>query len=101
MLLAYHGPRSGRRFEIPLRYLELGDRRLAAVAVGPERKLWWRAFRDPTEASLVVRGSTLAATGVLKEASERTSVLARYNGGSARLERLTRDAAVVVFTPSR
>ena len=72
-----------------------------AVALRPEGKDWWRTFREPSPASLTVRGSTQAVTGALTDAHERVSVLARYSDGSSRLERATRGAAVVVFTPTR
>ena len=100
-MLTYRGHRSGRLYRIPLRYVELDDGRLASVALRPESKDWWRTFREPSPASLTVRGSTQAVTGALTDAHERVSVLARYSDGSSRLERATRGAAVVVFTPTR
>ncbi len=42
VVLTYHGHRSGRAFSIPLRYAELHDGGLVALAVDHERKLWWR-----------------------------------------------------------
>ena len=48
LVLSYRGHRSGRTFRIPLRYAETADGAFVAVAVRPDRKLWWRSFRAGT-----------------------------------------------------
>ncbi len=100
LLLSYTGRRSGRNYEIPLRYAETGDDRLVAVALRPARKLWWRSLGEPTRVFLLVRGERRSFMGSLADGPERDEALARYVAGRDRLERLTRDAAVVVFTPT-
>ena len=101
LLLSYTGRRSGRNYEIPLRYAETGDDRLVAVAVRPARKLWWRSLNRPTRVFLLVRGERRSFMASLADGPERDEALARYVDGRERLGRLTRDAAVVVFTPTR
>jgi len=51
--------------------------------------------------SVVLRGTRLAASAVVVEGPARDEALAEYAGGSPRIARATRDAAVVVFTPTR
>ena len=101
VLLAYRGRRTGRLHEIPLRYADLDGGRLVAVALHPERKLWWRSLVEPTPVSLVLRGERLEATATLVEGAERDATRAAYARGSRRITRLSEGAAVVVFTPAR
>lgn len=100
LLLAYRGRRTGRLHEIPVLYVEDGGR-LVVVAVRPPRKLWWRSLTSPTPVRLVLRGTRLDASGVVLEGDERDAARLAYARGNARVERLTRDAAVVALTPSR
>jgi hypothetical protein len=101
LVLDYRGRRTGRRYRIPLRYAETDAGELVAVAVRPERKLWWRSFTEPASASVLLRGETVGVVGALASGDTRTSVLARYDERTPRGARWTGDAAVVVFTPSR
>lgn len=101
LLLSYHGHRSGRVFEIPLRYVEIEDGCLVTVAVDAEAKLWWRSFRTVSPALVLLRGDRLAVSGVVANDMPRANMLARYSAGRPRIERLTEGAAVVVFTPER
>lgn len=101
LLLSYHAHRSGRLYEIPLRYVESEDGCLVTVAVDAEAKLWWRSFRGPSPALLLLRGERLAVSGVVASDVSRVNMLARYAAGRPRIERLTEGAAVVVFTPER
>ena len=80
VVLAYRGHRSGRGFRIPLRYAETPDGSIVAVAVRPERKLWWRSFARPTDASLLVAGVSRAVTGRLLDGEERRAALRAYLG---------------------
>ena len=97
VLLAYRGRRSGREHRIPLRYAETEAGALVAIAVRPDRKRWWRAFRTAAPATLTVRGVRLGAVGLVAEGDERAMALGAYLGRYPRSARLTRDAAVVVF----
>ncbi len=78
IVLAYRGHRSGRAFRIPLRYAELPGDRIVALAVAPDRKLWWRSFSPLAPATLVVRGSERAVSGRLLEGKERRAALRAY-----------------------
>ena len=97
LLLAYRGHRTGRVYEIPLRYARLGDRRLVVVALRPEGKRWWRSVVSPTSVRLVLRGARLDAVAEVLEGDGREAARRAYAKGSARVERLTRDAAVVLI----
>lgn len=97
VLLAYRGRSSGRELRIPLRYAETEAGALVAIAVRPDRKRWWRAFRTPGPATLTLRGARLGAVGVVAESDERATALRAYLDRYPRSARLTRDAAVVVF----
>jgi hypothetical protein len=78
MLLTYTGPRSGRTFTIPLRYARDPSGTVVALASSPERKRWWRAFRDGDPAGLLVAGRTLAVRGRVLEADEAADALRVY-----------------------
>ncbi len=78
VVLKYRGHRSGREFRIPLRYTVAPDGRIVALAVRPERKLWWRAFAEPTPATILIRGSDRAVTGRLLQGDERRAALRAY-----------------------
>jgi hypothetical protein len=96
-VLAYEGHRSGRTFEIPLRYAAAAEGRFVAVAVRPERKLWWRSFAEPREAGLLVRCERVRAVGRLAAGEARQQAAAAYVARYPRSQGLVRDAAVVVF----
>ena len=98
LVLSYRGHRSNGMFDIPLRYVETPDAQLVVVAVRPERKLWWRSFREPVPAAVLLRGERFAVSGAVMWDGERASMLARYIRGRARVARMTESAAVVVFT---
>jgi hypothetical protein len=99
LLLSYHGHRSGRLYEIPLRYVETADGRLVTIAVDADKKLWWRSFHAPSPALVLLRRDRLVVWGAVAEDTNRANVLARYVAGRARVERASEGAAVVVFTP--
>jgi hypothetical protein len=52
--------------------------RIVALAVAPDRKLWWRSFSQPAPATLVVRGVERAVSGRLLEGEERRAALRAY-----------------------
>ena len=101
-MLTYRGRRSGRAFEIPLRYARTDDGGLVVLAVNARRKLWWRSFTPAgVAASALVRGETLGMTGRLAQARERESAVAAYVRRYPYARPFTRDAEVVVLTPTR
>jgi hypothetical protein len=62
MVITYTGRRSGRTVAVPVQYWESDDR--IRVRVGaPDRKQWWRNFETARRAILLVRGTTIDATG--------------------------------------
>ena len=99
LLLSYRGRRSGSTYAIPLRYSEAADGTLVAVAVRPERKLWWRSFRPEREATVVVRGRSIGVRGALLAGRDRDAALAAYVGRYPGSAQLVRAAAVVGFQP--
>jgi hypothetical protein len=101
LVLTYAGHRSGRTFSIPLRYAELPDRRVVIVAVRPRRKLWWRSFAAPLDATALLRGRHVTVVGRLVDGEARDEALAAYDARYRRSAHLVRDAAVVVLEPSR
>ena len=101
LLLGYRGGRSGRSYEIPLRYAELSDGHLVVVALRPNRKLWWRSVTESAPVSIVLRGDRRTGTANLAKGPERAAALGAYAGGSGRIARVARDAAVVVVTLAR
>lgn len=100
LILSYQGRLSGRTFRIPLRYAETHDGRLVALAVRPERKLWWRSFVEPSLATVTLRGERREATGVVAEGVDRELALGAYLARYPRSARLAREAAVVVWCPT-
>jgi hypothetical protein len=97
LVLAYRGRRSGREYRIPLRYAHVSARGLAAIALEPARKDWWRSFEAPHPATLLLRGERLDVTGMLAEGDERLHALAAYGARFRSGRRSTERAAVVVF----
>jgi len=97
VLLSYRGHRTRRRFDIPLRYVVLADGRLVAIAVRRERKLWWRSFSESRDATLLLRGSSVAVVGRLAEDGPAEEARAAYAARYPRSAGLLGDAALVVF----
>jgi len=78
VVLTYRGRRSGREFRIPLQYAETPDGRVVALAVRPERKLWWRSFAEPSRAVLRVARTDRAVTGHVLQGQERRAAARTY-----------------------
>jgi hypothetical protein len=97
VLLTYEGHRSGRTFRIPVRYAMLGDARLVAIAVRPERKLWWRSFAEPRAATVLLRRLPVEVVGTLADGDVGSDARAAYAARYPRSARLVDAAAVVVF----
>ena len=99
VVVSYCGRRSGRSFRIPLRYAAFPDGRLVALAVQPERKLWWRSFAEPAPASLTIRRKRVEARGALTEGDARERALTVYVARFPRSAHLAQEAAIVEFLP--
>jgi hypothetical protein len=78
VVLEYRGSRSGRRYRIPLQYAETAGGRIVALAVRPERKLWWRSFAEPAPAAVLIAGEERVVTGRLLDGQERREALRAY-----------------------
>jgi hypothetical protein len=78
VVLEYRGSRSGRGYRIPLQYAETDGGRIVALAVRPERKLWWRSFAGPAPAAVLIAGEERVVTGRLLEGRERREALRAY-----------------------
>ena len=76
-LLEYEGRRTRKHYAIPVVYAESGSR-IVALAAHPERKQWWRAFREPARATLLVRGESRALEGRLLGGEDRRPALRSY-----------------------
>jgi hypothetical protein len=64
LLIGYRGRKSGKEFSLPVQYAQ--DGHFIYIVPGmPERKSWWRNFRDLTPVRLTLRGEELAGSGVL------------------------------------
>ncbi len=66
MILSWEGRLSGRRYSIPVGY-QLDDDSVIVLISRPDSKTWWRNFRSPWPAELVIRGKTSSTTGVVIE----------------------------------
>jgi len=79
LLVRVTGRRTGRRYWIPVGYQHDGDTITVLVSKAP-RKQWWRNYRDPGPADVLLRGRTLhgrahvvpAESTTFQEAIERT-----------------------------
>ncbi len=77
--ITYVGPRSGREFTLPVWAIDAPDGRGWLVGVGQhEQKRWWRSFRTPQPARLLVKGREYAATGHLLTGADRDAAAAAY-----------------------
>jgi len=64
MLIAYRGRKSGKEFSLPVNYAQ--DGHMIYIVPGmPERKNWWRNFREKTPVRLTLRGEVLSGNGML------------------------------------
>lgn len=112
LVLTYRGRRSGRSFRIPLLYALAGSD-VIALAVDPARKQWWRTFRQPAPAELLLQGHSHHVIGTLVTGSAAERALAAYvehlprtrrtlgvvpGAPDAELAAATRRVAVVAFS---
>jgi hypothetical protein len=64
LLITYRGRKSGKEFTLPVNYAR--DGHFIYIVPGmPERKSWWRNFREMTPVRLTLRGEVLSGNGVL------------------------------------
>lgn len=76
LVLTYTGRRSGKRYEIPLQYVEEGGT-LYVWAGNAATKTWWRNFETPSIATLQLRGRVVAAKGSLVDNVDRRAAVLR------------------------
>lgn len=76
-VLEYEGRRTRTRHAIPVVYAEDGGS-IIALAANPERKQWWRTFREPSPATLLVRGEHREVVGRVLDGAERRAALRAY-----------------------
>ena len=76
LVLEYEGRRSGKRYEIPLQYIE-DDETLYIWAGNATEKTWWRNFQKPTPVTVQLRGEEVAATASLVDDPGRRAELLR------------------------
>jgi hypothetical protein len=57
--ITYTGRRSGRRFSLVTQYAQ-SDNQLVVVVGEPEKKKWWRNFRERTPVKIRLRGRLIA-----------------------------------------
>jgi hypothetical protein len=62
MLLSWNGRRSGRSFSIPVGYQRDGNAVIVLISK-PGEKTWWKNFREPWAAELLIRRCLRQATG--------------------------------------
>ena len=68
MLIDVTGRRSGQRYTIPVGYQRNPETGLLITLVSEApTKQWWRNYRTPASATLLVRGKELTGTGRLLE----------------------------------
>ncbi len=77
MVLEYRSLHSGRAFRIPLLYAHDGDT-IVSLALRPDSKQWWRTFRAPTPAGLVVGGRARDVDGLVLSGQEAATALSLY-----------------------
>jgi len=66
MLLSWKGRRSGREYCIPVGY-QRDDNAVIVLISKPDEKTWWKNFRLPWSAELLIQGRLRSATGTCVE----------------------------------
>ena len=64
LVVSWSGRSSGRRFSIPVGYQRDGDE-VVVMLTRPEVKSWWKNFRSPWPADLLLAGRERTAMGSL------------------------------------
>jgi hypothetical protein len=73
VLLRLTGRRSGRTFELPVRYVR-DDSGILVTVGAPEHKRWWRNIDGPTPITVVLRGRTRPGVAELLNRDASTKV---------------------------
>jgi hypothetical protein len=75
LLITYRGRKSGKEFTLPVQYVQ--DGHFIYIVPGmPERKNWWRNFRESTPVRLTLRGEELSGKGMLLDpATQREEIV--------------------------
>jgi hypothetical protein len=75
LLITYHGRKSGKEFTLPVNYAQDGV--FVFIMPGmPEKKSWWRNFREKTPVRLTLRGEVLSGTGILLDPATQAEEIA-------------------------
>jgi deazaflavin-dependent oxidoreductase (nitroreductase family) len=78
LVLAYEGRKSGRRYAVPLQYIDV-DRKYVILAGNADQKTWWRNFEEPAAVSVRIRGRDVTATAqIADDDTEKTRYLRTY-----------------------
>ncbi|MDO5696846.1 MAG: nitroreductase/quinone reductase family protein [Dermatophilus congolensis] len=77
VILRYTGPKSGKHVELPVWAARDGDRWLVAVGWA-EKKRWYKAFRNPTPATITWKGIEHDVIGHLASEAEQPEAMRAY-----------------------
>jgi deazaflavin-dependent oxidoreductase (nitroreductase family) len=78
LVITYAGRRSGKTYELPLQYIEVGGR-LVIWAGNAAEKTWWRNFETPATVVVRLRGRDVDAKAeLIDDPAERTRALRAY-----------------------
>jgi hypothetical protein len=81
LLLGFDGRKSGRRYQIPVAYVQDGSNLLIA-----SRARWWKNLTGGAPVTVLLRGRNLSATAdVPEDTAQRLAVLRRILRGSKQL----------------
>jgi hypothetical protein len=86
--ITYTGRRSGRRFSLVTMYAESGKELLVVVAQ-PEKKKWWRNFREKASADVLFKGRRFACVAQVPE-RDSASIIPRLEAYCSRHPSLAR-----------
>jgi hypothetical protein len=86
LVLEYEGRTTHRQYAIPVAYAD-DEPRIVALAVNPERKQWWRTFRSPARAAILLRGERRVVEGRVLDGASRRDALRAYLARNPRAAR--------------
>jgi hypothetical protein len=86
LVLEYEGRTTHRQHAIPVAYVD-HDGRILGLAAHPERKQWWRRFRTPARAAVLLRGERRAVDGRVLDGARRRDALRAYLAHNPRAAR--------------
>lgn len=89
-LIRYRGRRSGRKYELPVRYIRDNGRVWIRPGM-PQHKTWWRNLRGGAEVEVTMAGQDFRGWAVALDARDdpegTAAALAAYQSGMARSNR--------------